>query len=43
VDKDVEIPPGAEIGFDMEADRKRFFVTENGMVVIPKRAKLEEA
>ena len=40
VDKDVEIPQGAEIGFNLESDRKRFFVTENGLVVIPKRAKL---
>jgi glucose-1-phosphate adenylyltransferase len=42
VDKDVEIPQGAEIGFNLEADRRRFHVTENGLVVIPKRAKLEE-
>ena len=41
IDKDVEIPQGAVIGYDVEADRKRFFVTENGIVVIPKRAKLE--
>ena len=40
IDKDVEIPPGIEIGFDLEADRRRFFVTESGIVVIPKRAKL---
>jgi glucose-1-phosphate adenylyltransferase len=42
VDKDVEIPAGVEIGFNAEADRKRFFVTDNGLVVIPKRAKLED-
>ncbi len=42
VDKDVEIPQGAEIGFNGEEDRKRFFVTEHGLVVIPKRAKLEQ-
>lgn len=40
VDKDVEIPPGEQIGYDIEADRRRFFVTDNGIVVIPKRAKL---
>jgi glucose-1-phosphate adenylyltransferase len=40
IDKDVEIPSGTIIGFDREADRQRFFVTENGTVVIPKRAKL---
>ncbi|MBV9945242.1 MAG: glucose-1-phosphate adenylyltransferase [Myxococcales bacterium] len=42
IDKDVEIPPGTIIGFDREADRQRFFVTESGTVVIPKRAKLDE-
>ena len=42
VDKDVEIPAGQEIGYDLEADRKRFFVADNGLVVIPKRARLEE-
>ncbi len=41
IDKDVEIPAGTVIGFDREADRQRFFVTDNGIVVIPKRAKLE--
>lgn len=41
IDKDVEIPPGMVIGHDPVADRKRFFVTEGGLVVVPKRAKLE--
>lgn len=41
IDKDVEIPANMEIGYDLEADRRRFFVTDNGLVVIPKRAKLE--
>ncbi len=41
IDKDVEIPAGSVIGFDREADRQRFFVTEEGTVVIPKRAKLD--
>lgn len=31
-----------EIGYDAEADRRRFFVTETGLVVIPKRAKLRD-
>ena len=30
IDKDVEIPSGTEIGFDLEADRQRFFVTDEG-------------
>lgn len=42
IDKDVEVPAGVEVGFDLQADRKRFFVTENGLVVIPKRAKLDD-
>jgi glucose-1-phosphate adenylyltransferase len=41
IDKDVEIPSGTVIGFDREADKQRFFVTDRGIVVIPKRAKLE--
>ena len=41
IDKDVEIPPYMEIGYDREADRRRFFVTDKVFVVIPKRAKLE--
>ena len=41
IDKDVEIPSGTIIGFDREADRERFFVTESGTVVIPKRAKVD--
>jgi glucose-1-phosphate adenylyltransferase len=41
IDKDVEIPSGMVIGFDREADRQRFAVTDLGTVVIPKRAKLE--
>lgn len=36
IDKNVEIPPGTVIGHDLEEDRKRFHVTESGIVVIPK-------
>ncbi|RJP23089.1 MAG: glucose-1-phosphate adenylyltransferase [Candidatus Abyssobacteria bacterium SURF_5] len=36
IDKRVIIPPGTEIGYDLEEDRKRFSVSENGIVVIPK-------
>ncbi|MCA9214489.1 MAG: glucose-1-phosphate adenylyltransferase [Planctomycetales bacterium] len=35
IDKDVRIPPGERIGYDLEIDRKRFTVTENGIVVVP--------
>ena len=41
IDKDVEIPPSAEIGYNLEEDKKRWFVSEEGIVVIPKRAKIE--
>jgi glucose-1-phosphate adenylyltransferase len=41
IDKDVEIPPGAEIGYDLEKDREQWHVTEGGWVVIPKRAKID--
>ncbi len=36
VDKGVKIPPRVEIGFDPEYDRKRFHVSEGGVVVLPK-------
>ena len=39
VDKDVVIPAGMEIGFNLEEDKKRF-VVDGGIVVIPKRAKV---
>ncbi len=41
IDKDVEIPAGARIGYDLERDRRRWYVSETGIVVIPKRAKIE--
>jgi len=41
VDKHVVIPPGYEIGYDIEQDRKRFTVTENGIVVVRKGMVLE--
>jgi glucose-1-phosphate adenylyltransferase len=36
IDKHVELPQGTVIGYDEEADRRRFHVTEKGIVVIPK-------
>jgi glucose-1-phosphate adenylyltransferase len=40
VDKNVEIPAGMTIGYDLEEDRRRFHVTEGGVVVIPKGMKV---
>ena len=39
IDKNVSIPDGEVIGYDLEQDRKRFFVTDSGIVVIPKSPK----
>lgn len=37
IDKGVHIPPGVEIGFDLERDRERgFTISDNGIVVIAK-------
>ncbi len=41
IDKDVVIPPLSEIGYDLEKDRKRFTVTESGIVVVSKGTHLE--
>jgi len=35
VDQDNDIPPGERIGLDLEQDRRRFPVTDNGIVVVP--------
>ncbi|RJP17572.1 MAG: glucose-1-phosphate adenylyltransferase [Candidatus Abyssobacteria bacterium SURF_5] len=36
IDKRVIIPPGEEIGYDLDKDRRRFTVSSLGIVVIPK-------
>lgn len=41
IDKHVDIPAGTTIGFDLEADKKRFHVTESGLVIIPKGMRIE--
>lgn len=38
IDKEVIIPEGHKIGLDLENDRKFFTVTDNGIVIIPKKS-----
>jgi glucose-1-phosphate adenylyltransferase len=41
VDKDVHIPEGAQIGVDLEIDRRRFMVSDGGIVAIGKGQKVQ--
>jgi glucose-1-phosphate adenylyltransferase len=40
VDKDVQIPPKMEIGYDLDEDARRFTVTSSGIVVVPRGMRL---
>jgi glucose-1-phosphate adenylyltransferase len=40
VDKNVVIPSGVRIGVDLDADRRRFAVSDAGVVVIGKGAQV---
>ncbi len=41
VDKEVKIPKGMVIGYDLNEDRKRFFVTDSGIVVVGKGTEIK--
>ncbi len=43
IDKNVEIPPGETIGIHLEKDLSRFTVSDNGIVVVPKGYRFEQA
>jgi glucose-1-phosphate adenylyltransferase len=43
IDKDVNIPEGTVIGYDLDEDRKRFYVTESGIVVVAKKTEIRES
>ena len=36
IDQKVNIPPGEQIGYDLDKDRKRFTISEKGIVIVPK-------
>jgi glucose-1-phosphate adenylyltransferase len=40
LDKDVQIEEGARIGVDLDRDRERFSVSDSGVVVVPKGARV---
>jgi len=40
IDKEVRIPQHEEIGYNIEADKKRFHVTEGGITVVAKREEI---
>jgi glucose-1-phosphate adenylyltransferase len=42
IDKDVEIPADTEIGYNLERDRARWYVSDDGLVVIPKGSVIEK-
>ncbi|MGI8426433.1 MAG: glucose-1-phosphate adenylyltransferase [Actinomycetota bacterium] len=41
IDKNVQVPPGAQIGVDLEGDRRRFKVSDKGITVIGKNQTVE--
>jgi glucose-1-phosphate adenylyltransferase len=36
LDKGAVIPPGARIEYDAEADRRRYYVSDSGITVVPR-------
>jgi glucose-1-phosphate adenylyltransferase len=42
IDRHVSLPEGTEIGYDVEADKRRFHVTESGIVVVVRQESLIE-
>lgn len=41
IDKDVDIPQGMVIGYNPEEDKKRFYVSDSGVVVVAKKTHIE--
>jgi glucose-1-phosphate adenylyltransferase len=42
IDKYVDIPDGYEIGYNLDEDRKKFYVSDDNIVVIPRNTKIEK-
>ncbi len=42
IDRDVHLPEGAVIGYDLDQDRKNYFVTDSGLTVVARDASLYE-
>jgi glucose-1-phosphate adenylyltransferase len=34
LDKNVKLPPDTTIGYDLEADKKKYHVTDTGIVIV---------
>ncbi len=41
IDKDVSIPQGMVIGYDLKEDKKKFFVSDSGIVVVAKGTEIK--
>jgi glucose-1-phosphate adenylyltransferase len=41
IDKDVDIPQGMVIGYDPAEDKKRFQVSESGIVIVAKGTEIK--
>lgn len=42
IDKEVSIPSGTRIGFNRGDDRRRFVLTTSGIVIVPKKTKIDD-
>jgi glucose-1-phosphate adenylyltransferase len=42
LDRDVQIPEGTTIGYDTDADRQKYFVTDSGITVVTRDYSLFE-
>jgi glucose-1-phosphate adenylyltransferase len=43
IDRDVHLPEGTVIGYDVEGDRQKYFVTESGITVVTRDYSLFES